>query len=251
MPDGIAATRPRPTAPELAADTADSRLLRHVRRNLVLWSGGTTLLVLRRRWPRRSTSPPRARSRAPARTSSSSAPMSPGLSGERPDPDDRSAVRLHLRRRRSGPIALILDPDGSVVLGPREQRPPPGPARYGRAVAGRGATSGIGHHRRRRPSAATIPVRVLTETVDVAGRAASTPSRSSRTGPPSSRRSRSSCSSCSSVGGLVRRRGRSASGPSTPAGRSSRSANRSRTSASRCAASASSRPTPATSCGRR
>ena len=45
MPDGI----PPPTettAPELAAETADSRLLRRVRRNLVLWSGGTTLLVL-------------------------------------------------------------------------------------------------------------------------------------------------------------------------------------------------------------
>ena len=45
MPDGIL-TPTETTAPELAADAADSRLVRHVRRNLVLWSGGTTLLVL-------------------------------------------------------------------------------------------------------------------------------------------------------------------------------------------------------------
>ena len=45
MPDGIL-TPTETTAPELAADTADSRLVRHVRRNLVLWSGGTTLVIL-------------------------------------------------------------------------------------------------------------------------------------------------------------------------------------------------------------
>ena len=44
MPDGILPAET--TAPELAAETADSRLLRHVRRNLVLWSGGTTLVIL-------------------------------------------------------------------------------------------------------------------------------------------------------------------------------------------------------------
>src|SRR6476660_5166112 len=45
MPDGILPPT-ETTAPELAAETADSRLVRHVRRNLVLWSGGTTLIVL-------------------------------------------------------------------------------------------------------------------------------------------------------------------------------------------------------------
>ena len=45
MPDGITIP-PETTAPELAAEAADGRLIRHVRRNLVLWSGGTTLLVL-------------------------------------------------------------------------------------------------------------------------------------------------------------------------------------------------------------
>ena len=45
MPDGILPPT-ETTAPELAAETADSRLVRHVRRNLVLWSGGTTLVIL-------------------------------------------------------------------------------------------------------------------------------------------------------------------------------------------------------------
>src|SRR5258705_3029333 len=45
MPDGILQPT-ESTAPDLAAETADSRLVRHVRRNLVLWSGGTTLVIL-------------------------------------------------------------------------------------------------------------------------------------------------------------------------------------------------------------
>ena len=45
MPDGILPPT-ETTAPELAAEATDGRLIRHVRRNLVLWSGGTTLLIL-------------------------------------------------------------------------------------------------------------------------------------------------------------------------------------------------------------
>src|SRR4029078_892805 len=44
MPDGILPTEP--PAPELAAETADNRMVQHVRRNLVLWSAGTTLVIL-------------------------------------------------------------------------------------------------------------------------------------------------------------------------------------------------------------
>ena len=44
MPDGIVPTES--TAPELAAETADSRMVRTVRNHLVLWSGGTTLVIL-------------------------------------------------------------------------------------------------------------------------------------------------------------------------------------------------------------
>ena len=43
MPDGVLPTET--TAPELAAETADSRMVQHVRRNLVLWSAGTTLVA--------------------------------------------------------------------------------------------------------------------------------------------------------------------------------------------------------------
>jgi signal transduction histidine kinase len=57
---------------------------------------------------------------------------------------------------------MILDPEGSVVLGPREQRPPPGlPYKPGvTAAAGTGkdiTTATVG----------TIPVRILTETVEI------------------------------------------------------------------------------------
>ena len=45
MPDPIPSP-PQATAPELAAEATDGRLIRNVRRNLVLWSGGTTLLIL-------------------------------------------------------------------------------------------------------------------------------------------------------------------------------------------------------------
>src|ERR1044072_3512653 len=44
MPDGVIPSET--TAPELVAETADSRLVRHVRRNLVPWSGGRTLVLL-------------------------------------------------------------------------------------------------------------------------------------------------------------------------------------------------------------
>ena len=84
MPDGVILPT-ETTAPELAADTADSRLLRHVRRNLVLWSGGTTLLILValaaalyfaaasslasvRRRPARAADEPGLRASAPTRT---------------------------------------------------------------------------------------------------------------------------------------------------------------------------------------
>ena len=48
MPDGLGSRTglTAATAPPVAVESTDSRLLRRVRRNLVLWSGGTTLLIL-------------------------------------------------------------------------------------------------------------------------------------------------------------------------------------------------------------
>src|SRR5512146_3285937 len=120
MPDGIA-TPPETTAPELAAEAADGRLIRHVRRNLVLWSGGTTLLVLL--------------ALAVALYLAVAGPLeSSGISqldarmslirGDRPDPADISRYGFIFGGGGSGTYALIIGPDGSVVSGARGPQPP-------------------------------------------------------------------------------------------------------------------------------
>jgi signal transduction histidine kinase len=156
MPDGILPPT-EATAPELAADTADSRLLRHVRRNLVLWSGGTTLLILVALAAALYFAA--ASSLASAGTDQLESRMSQAK-GERPNPDDRSVYGYVFGG--GGTYGMILDPVGDVVLGPREQRPPPGlPYEPGvTAAAARGkdiTTATVG----------TIPVRILTETVEI------------------------------------------------------------------------------------
>ena len=105
MPDGIL-PRTETTAPELAAETADNRLLRHVRRNLVLWSGGTTLLILVAVLAS-ALYLAAASSLATSGIQQLDARMGL-LRGQRPDPDDTTGVWLHLRRRchrdlRDGP----------------------------------------------------------------------------------------------------------------------------------------------------
>ena len=100
--------RPTTTAPEPAAETADGRLIRHVRQNLVLWSGGTTLLVLVVLGAALYAAV--AGSLASAGTAQLDARMSQ-IRGVRPDPHDETRLRLHLRRRRaSGTFALVVEP---------------------------------------------------------------------------------------------------------------------------------------------
>src|SRR3954465_8180667 len=120
MPDGILPAN-QTTAPELAADTADSRLLRHVRRNLVLWSGGTTLLILVALAAALYFAA--ASSLASAGVDQLEQRMSQAK-GERPDPADRSPYGFVFGGGAT--YGMILDPLGNVVIGPREQRPPPG-----------------------------------------------------------------------------------------------------------------------------
>ena len=182
MPDGILPPT-ETTAPELAAETADSRLLRHVRRNLVLWSGGTTLLILIALAIALYVAA--ASSLASAGITQLDARMAT-IKGERPDPDDPVALRLHLRwwrvrhvrddprpRRSAGPRARAI----------RGHRPACPTSRASTPRRGQRATTS------RRPSSARTPVRILTETVGGARSAARSRSRSSRTGRPSSRRS--------------------------------------------------------------
>jgi signal transduction histidine kinase len=158
MPDGIQPSRDA-TAPELAAETADSALIRRVRRNLVLWSGGTTLLILIALSITLYVAA--AGSLANAGVTQLDARMAQ-MKGERPDPDDTTRYGYIFGGAGSGTYGMILDPNGNPILGPREAPPPVGfpydPGVQAAATKGRDIqTSVIGN----------TPVRILTETVEV------------------------------------------------------------------------------------
>src|SRR5689334_16110240 len=159
MPDGIQPPRDT-TAPELAAETADGALIRRVRRNLVLWSGGTTLLILIVLSIALYVAA--AGSLANAGVAALDARMSQ-LKGEQPDPDDSNRYGYIFGGPASGTYGMILDPNGNVILGPRQPPPPAGlpfqPGVDAAATKGRDIqTTVIG---------GDTPVRILTETVDV------------------------------------------------------------------------------------
>ena len=159
MPDGIASP-PEATAPELAAEAIDGRLIRHVRRNLVLWSGGTTLLVLLALAVALYAAV--AGSLASSGISQLDARMAL-IRGDRPDPADASRYGFIFGGGGSGTYALIIGPDGTVVNGPRgPQAQPPGlPYTTGVTAA---ASSGRDV---RTATIASTPVRILTQTVAV------------------------------------------------------------------------------------
>ena len=160
MPDGIAPTET--TAPELAAETADGALLRHVRRNLVLWSGGTTLLILVALAIALYLAA--ASSLASAGLAQLDSRMAT-IKGERPDPDDAGRYGFIFGGGGSGTYAMILDPNGDAVIGPRDPHPPAGfpymPGVEAAAASGRDIQTA---------EIAATPVRILTEAVDVPGR---------------------------------------------------------------------------------
>jgi signal transduction histidine kinase len=158
MPDGILPPT-ETTAPELAAETADSRLLRHVRRNLVLWSGGTTLLILVALAVALYLAAASSLSTAGIAQLDSRMSM---IRGEHPNPDDSSRYGFIFGGGGSGTYAMILDPDGDPILGRGDQPPPPGmpyePGVEAAAVSGRDIQTTV---------VAKTPVRILTQTVDV------------------------------------------------------------------------------------
>ena len=158
MPDGIQPPSDT-TAPEQAAETADSALIRRVRRRLVLWSGGTTLLILVVLSIALYVAA--AGSLANAGVAQLDARMSQ-MKGEQPDPEDATRYGYIFGGPGSGTYGMILDPDGTVILGPRQPPPPAGlpyaPGVEAAAKSGRDIqTSQIGN----------TPVRILTETVQV------------------------------------------------------------------------------------
>jgi len=161
MPDGSLPST-EASAPELAADASDSRMIRHVRRNLVLWSGGTTLLILV------ALAVALYLAAASSLSNAGIAQLDARMGiirGERPDPDDTTRYGFIFGGGGSGTYALILDPHGDPILGPRDQRPPPGlpyvPGVEAAAAAGRDVETTV---------VADTPVRILTETVAVPAR---------------------------------------------------------------------------------
>ena len=144
-------------APVLAAD---ARLVQRVWRNLTLWSGGTTLLVL-------------VVLSAVLYAAVAGSLASTGISqlearfaretGQRPDPDDDSRLGFIFGGETSGTYALALDADGNPILRPGRRLPPGFPYEPGVAAAAGGG---------RDIQTATIgdtPVRVLTQDISVEG----------------------------------------------------------------------------------
>ncbi len=157
MPDGIV-TPPGTTAPELAAEAADGRLIRHVRRNLVLWSGATTLVVLLVLAVALYVAV--AGSLESSGISQLDARMSL-IRGDRPDPQDISRYGFTFGGGGSGTYALIIGPDGTVASGTRGPQPPGLPYQAGVTAAastGRDVRTAV---------ISSTPVRILTETVAV------------------------------------------------------------------------------------
>ena len=161
------------TAPELASEAADSRLVRHVRRNLVLWSGGTTLVILLvlavALYLAVASS---LASTATAQLDSRFDQVRSSLTGQRPDPDDSGPYGFLFGGGGSGTIALAVDA-GNQVLAPRGFHVPPGlPDMAGVAAAranGRDVRNASLTGQSFGPGGSTTqvstPVRILTENV--------------------------------------------------------------------------------------
>jgi len=158
MPDGIVPPS-ETTAPELVAETAEAAMVRHVRRNLVLWSGGTTLLILVALAIALYVAA--ASSLANAGIAQLDSRMGI-IRGERPDPNDTTRYGYIFGGGGSGTYAMILDPDGRPLVGPRDPPPPTGlpfePGIEAASAKGRDVQTAV---------LADTPVRILTEKVDV------------------------------------------------------------------------------------
>lgn len=161
MPDGIQ-TPTGTTEQELNAETNDSALLRRVRRNLVLWSSGTTLLILVALAAALYVAAAGSLSRSGAEQLDA---RMAAIKGEQPDPDDSSRYGFTFGGGGSGTYALILDAKGDPVVGARDDPQPPGlpfaPGVVAAAAGGRDIETTV---------LAETPVRILTEKIAVPGR---------------------------------------------------------------------------------
>jgi signal transduction histidine kinase len=176
MPDGILPPT-ETTEPELAAETSDSRLVRHVRRNLVLWSGGTTLVILLVLAVALylAVAGSLANS-ATAQLDTRFDQVKASLTGQRPQPDDAGPYGFLFGGGGGGTIALAVDASDGVLVQPGFHVPTGLPdmdavtaARAnGRDIRNVELTSrGFGPNGA--TATVTTPVRILTEPVAAAG----------------------------------------------------------------------------------
>src|SRR4051812_7277406 len=156
MPDGVLQPTST-TAPEQAAEATDARLIRRVRRNLVLFSGGTTLVVLLLLGVALYLAV------AGSLSNSGVAQLQEGmeipravLTGQRPDPGDSSPYGFQFG---SPTFAFALDDQDNVVGGPRDFHLPPGLPDTAAVAASRASGRDL-----RTANVGTTPVRILTET---------------------------------------------------------------------------------------
>ena len=114
MPDGIVPTES--TAPELAAETADSRMVRTVRNHLVLWSGGTTLVILLVLAAALYVAVAGSlASSATAQLDSRFDQVESDLTGNRPGPPDDGPYGFLFGGGGGGTIALAVDQQDTVL----------------------------------------------------------------------------------------------------------------------------------------
>jgi signal transduction histidine kinase len=160
MPDG-APTPTQPSTGERAADIADAGLIRRVRRNLVLWSGGTTLVVLLVLAVALylAVAGSLASSGVDQLEDAMAVPRAV-LTGQRPDPGDTSPYELQLG---SPTFAFALDENDRVFAGPRGFRMPAGLPDEDAVTEARASGSDL---RTATVGTNEVPVRILTEAVE-------------------------------------------------------------------------------------
>jgi signal transduction histidine kinase len=177
MPDGIL-TPPATTEPELAAETTDNRLVRHVRRNLVLWSGGTTLVILLALAAALYFAVAGSlASTAVAQLDNRFDQVSSSITRQRIDPDDAGTYGFLFGGGGSGTIALAVDASNQVLATTRGFRVPPGlpdmdavaAARTGGRDVRSGTLTSPGSGPNGSPITIETPIRLLTQDVTVPG----------------------------------------------------------------------------------
>lgn len=163
MPDGVRTASTDASEPEVT--TAEHRLLRRVRLNLSLWSGGITLAVLVVLGIVLYVAVDRSLAATGTAQLTTTADL---ITGGRPDPDDLGEGGFRFGGPGSGTFSLVADGNGNVVLGDgpiRGEMPEGLPF-----IGGIEAAKAVADRDIRNSTIATdTPVRVLTEPVKVRG----------------------------------------------------------------------------------